>query len=239
MLKHILIFFLLILFVACAYSQQRWLSGYVRDSSTHFPVAGAMLSNPADRKKVQADRNGYFRIRVAPNDLLYITANAFHYDTLRYSILYGDTLTIYLVPTGNMLANVTVESKYNQYQLDSMERRTTFQKMRGQAYNAVSRPSSGFGIALNLDRLTKKKYRNKKKEERLFEATEQANYIHYRFSPQLVAFYTGLKGDALRDFLNRFTPDYQWLRQHTSNDELIYYINDKLKEYKNSISLHK
>jgi hypothetical protein len=226
---------ILLFITITAKSQKVWISGYLRDSSTHFPIAKGIISNSSDNKKVETDVNGFFRVKAAPNDLLFATAAAYRYDTLRYSILFGDTLTIYLAPLGNVLSNVTIRSQYSQYQLDSMERRGTFEQMRGRTLNAVSSDrSSGFGIILNLDRFTKKKYRNKKKEEKLFERTEELAYINYRYSPQLVASYTGLKGDSLRNFMYRFTPDYKWLRKHPSNDEVIYYINDKLKEYRNT-----
>ena len=219
-----------------AYSQQRWISGYLRDSSTHFPIVKGTISNPVTRKKIETDANGFFRVRVSPDDLLYAFADTYRYDTLRYSILYGDTLTIYLVPLGNVLGNVTVRSQYTKYQLDSMERKATFDLMRGQTLNAIaSNRSSGFGLTFNLDRFTKKKYRNKKKEEKLFEKTEERAYVNYRFSPPVVASYTGLKGDSLRHFIYRFTPSYEWLRQHPSNDDVLYYINEKLKEYKSTL----
>ena len=34
--------------------------------------------------------------------------------------------------------------------------------------------------------------------------------------------------------MNRYTPTYEWLRQHTTNDEVLFYINDKLKLFKAS-----
>lgn len=164
--------FLSLAFIAVAFhasGQQAWVSGYVRDSITHFPIKST-ITNSATRSKVQTDVNGLFRIRLAPNDLIYIAAPSYHYDTLRYSILFGDTLTIYLSPSGNILPGVTVQSQYNKYQLDSIERRAAFEQMQGQTLNAIaSNRSSGFGLTLNLDRFTKKKYRNKKKEEKRFQ----------------------------------------------------------------------
>jgi hypothetical protein len=47
-----------------------------------------------------------------------------------------------------------------------------------------------------------------------------------------VAFYTGFKGDTLRQFLYENSPSYQWLRQHPTNEEVIYYISDQLKLYR-------
>jgi len=84
-------------------------------------------------------------------------------------------------------------------------------------------------LVINLDRLFKSKYKHQKKAEQSFNETEKMEYVDYRFSPQLVAFYTGLKGDALLDFMKRYKPSYEWLRQHPYREQLIYYISNKLK----------
>ncbi len=55
--------------------------------------------------------------------------------------------------------------------------------------------------------------------------------MQYRFSADLVGAYTGLKGDSLNNFINKYWPDYDWLRKHTSDEDVFYYINDKLKDY--------
>jgi hypothetical protein len=46
-----------------------------------------------------------------------------------------------------------------------------------------------------------------------------------------VGTYTGLKGDSLNTFINKYSPDYDWLRKHTSDEDVFYYINDKLKDF--------
>src|SRR5829696_5465664 len=77
-------------------NSQGWVSGCVRDSLTHFPVAKATVINSSMNTRVETDLNGLFKIKLAPNDVLYVVADSYHYDTVRYSILYGDTLNIYL-----------------------------------------------------------------------------------------------------------------------------------------------
>jgi len=231
---------LLILLFKDGNAQQSWISGYLKDSITHFPIANGTISNFSNNTKVQTRPDGLFRITVSPNDVLNALAGSYHDNSLRYSLLFGDTLTIFLSPSGNILPGVTISSQYTKYQADSIERRSAFKHMQGTSLNAVSPgPRDGFGVTINLDRFTKKKYRNKRKEEELFEKTELAAYINYRYSPQLVAFYTGLRGDSLRSFLFRYTPDYKWLRKHTSNEEVVYYISDKLKEYHRSAGIKK
>ena len=216
-----------------AFAQQRVLTGYLIDSITHLPIAGGTLSNPAIRKKVTTDVNGFFRLPVSPDELLYAVAAHYHYDTLRYSFLFQDTITIYLVPV-NMLAAVTIETGYKKYQRDSTERRLEFDQHRGHTLHSIDRSKHKpyFGLTLNLDRLFKKKYKNKEKDERSFQGLEQQAYIRHRFSPTLVAFYTGLKGDTLLQFMQLFTPSYSWLRQHSSNEQVIDYLSEKLVQYR-------
>lgn len=153
-------------------------------------------------------------------------------DTVRYSFIFQDTVIIYLSPAGNILPEVTVTTRYTKYQLDSIERKADFEAALGNKVRTLSSShESGFGLTFNLDPLFKKKYRDLKKKEQLFADTEKRSYVDYRFSPHLVAYYTGFKGDSLRHFMNLYTPAYQWLRSHTSNEDLLYYVNDRLKIY--------
>ena len=223
-------------FSLAAPSQQRMLSGYLKDSITELPLAGGMLSNPATKKKVQTDAAAFFQLPVSPNDLLYALAPHYNYDTLRYSPLFQDTLTIYLAPV-NVMEAVTIETGYGKYQRDSLQRRHDFEAVRGHMLNAIDRSSVKpyFGLTINLDRLFKRKYKNKKADEQSFVSGEQQAYVRYRFPPQMVAFYTGLKGDALLLFMQRHTPSYQWLREQPAKEQVIDYVSEKLVLYRSSL----
>lgn len=212
------------------HAQSRMISGYLLDSITHFPIGNGTINNATTKKNVISNEKGFFRLEAAPNDFIYASAKSYHYDTLVYSFIFTDTITIYLSPAGNILPNVTVKTKYNKYQTDSIERKIDFEKDRGLALKTLSTSHpSGFGLTFNLDKLFKKKYKNQKRGEKMFELNERFAYIDYRFSPYIVSYYTGLKGDSLRNFISKYTPDYKWLREHPSNEDVMYYINDKLK----------
>lgn len=230
MCKRRYLLILLFFIVANVNGQRRLINGFLKDSITLFPIAAGTVTNGTTSQKVLTDEKGFFRLEAAPNDFIYAFASSYHYDTLSYSFLFTDTITIFLSPAGNILPNVLVTVRHTKYQLDSMERKATFEKLRGTSLSAISSaPSAGFGVTVNLDRFFKKKYRDKQREERIFSKAEKMAYVNYRYSPRLVNFYTGLKGDALRSFMNRFTPDYNWLRSHPTNEDVMYYINDKLK----------
>jgi hypothetical protein len=172
-------------------------------------------------------------MEVAPNDVIYALAPSYRFDTLTYSFLFKDTITIFLEPAGIVLPTITVSALDSRYKMDSMNRRREFEENRGNMIRGVSGTnSSAFGVGINLDRFFKKEYRNKRKYEKSFTRAERNAYVNYRFSPHLAAFYTGLKGDELRDFLYRYTPSYEWLREHPTNEAVFYYINEKMKEYR-------
>jgi hypothetical protein len=218
-------------------AQAQFLSGFVKDSLTQLPLSGATLSNSQSKQKVKTDSNGFFRLGVSPDDLLYALAPGYHYDTLRYSILFRDTITIMLSPV-NVLQGVTVETGYARYQMDSANRLQEFEETRGQRLSAIdgSKHRQTFGLTLNLDRLFKNKHKNKRKEEEVFAALERDAYVRFRFSPQLVSFYTGLKGEALLTFLRKYTPSYEWLRSHVAREQLIDYLSEKLRHYRSENS---
>jgi hypothetical protein len=232
MFKYCLLFIILIVTSLELQAQSRVVSGYLLDSITHFAIINGTVTNGNSKKSVHTNAKGFFRLSASPNDFIYATAKSYHYDTLVYSYLFTDTITIYLSPLGNILPGVTVTTRYNKYQLDSIARKDTFEQDMGKPMKTLSNDHpSGFGLTFNLDKVFKKKYRNRDKAERNFSLREKMAYVDYRFSPHIVAYYTGLKGDALRSFLNKYTPDYDWLRQHPSNEDVMFYINDKLKLY--------
>jgi len=231
--RHLFSVLVLLLLTFSVKAQQGILKGYLRDSITHYPITNGTITNWNTQKKVKTDAKGFFYIEVTTNDQLHAQAPEYNNDTVQYTAFYTDTITLYLSPSGSLLPGVTVRAEYTKYQLDSMRRRRDFDTIRGNVVPVLGKaPPNGFGLNINLDRFYKKRYRQKAKADELFDRTEKQLYVDYRFSPQMVAYYTGLKGDPLRLFMYRYTPSYDWLRQHTSQQDVLLYINDRLKQFK-------
>lgn len=232
-MKKTLYLIIAVMLFCCTTLQAQVINGYLRDSITHFPISGGTITNANSRNSVKTDAQGFFRLQAAPNDHLYVVANEYHFDTLTYSPLFSDTVVIYLAPTGAVLPTVTVTAEYNRYQLDSIARRKAFEAARGPVMPTIaSQPSTGFGLTINMDKFWKKEGREKRRMDRAYRQEEKEAYVAYRYSPEVVAYYTGLKGDELKAFMQRYTPSYEWLRQHPSNEDVMYYLNEKLKEYR-------
>jgi hypothetical protein len=228
----ICILLLLVTLGADAQKKERW--GYLRDSVTHEPIALASVTNLNTGTTVVTGVTGRFRIDVAENHVLSFAAVGYYFDTIHFNkqFLLSDTISLYLAPLAHNLGNVTVTGKgMNRYQLDSMERREEFLRaIVSYKIPAISQANSGAGIALNLDRFSKRE-KTKRRAFDFFESNEVQAYINYRFSSVIVAKYSNLKGDELRDFMQQYRPSNDWLRKNASEEDVMYYINDKLKLY--------
>jgi hypothetical protein len=144
-----------------------------------------------------------------------------------------DTIVVYMQLLAHVLPGVTVRTQgYTKYQLDSMQRREDFLTIAGGEKKPVAtNATSGAGLGVDLDYLLSKKEREKRKAYKQFDEHEKEMYINTRFSPQVVHDYTGLTGDTLTHFMRLYTPSYEWLRNHTTDEDLFYYLNDKLKSF--------
>ncbi|MEJ7680867.1 MAG: hypothetical protein WKG06_24050 [Segetibacter sp.] len=76
-------------------AQASVMNGYLSDSITHFPIINGTVTNATTKKSVHSNEKGFFRLEAAPNDFIYAYAKSYHYDTLVYSLIFTDTITLY------------------------------------------------------------------------------------------------------------------------------------------------
>ena len=228
------ILFLIILLSTVTYAQKKnttvW--GYLRDSITHEPIILASVTNLNMGKTVMTSATGRFTIELTVNQVLSFAAVGYHFDTIHYNRQYllQDTLALILSPLTFNLGNVTVTAKgMSRYQFDSIERRKYFlQDIVNYTIPTISQANSGAGIALNLDHFSRHE-KNKRKAFAFFESNEKEAYINYRFASALVTKYSGLRNDDLQQFMQQYRPSVEWLRVHKTEEDIKYYINEKLK----------
>lgn len=234
-MKKIFLSLALMVVATITWSQQKTYNGIVLDSATLKPIPFASITDLTNRKTLIANDSGRFVITMNPNHVLCIAAIGYFFDTIGFvGARKEESYQIfYLRQLSKTLADVTVttKTKYNQYQLDSMQRRKDFALEVGGDYKipTVAQANSGAGIALNLDRFSNYE-KKKRKAFAFFEENEKQAYINYRFGEELITKYTGYKNEKLWQFIQAHRPTYYWLRKHISEEDLKYYINDKLKE---------
>ena len=225
-------YLLLLLFISGeAFAQKKIITGVITDSSTNAPLANVEVRNFTANKKTKTDNLGKFTIQADVNDALFFTKDGYHFQSFNYSMMMQQTLFVRMSKLPHELPGVTVTTTYSKYQSDSIKRRESLDsQLVSPKYSTIENNKSGAGAVINLDRFTSKE-KSKKRAEKLFEQQEEDAYVRYRFSPELVGSYTGLKGDSLNNFITKYWPDYDWLRKHTSDEDVFYYINDKLKDF--------
>ncbi len=227
--------FLLCFLCLTASSQNRVVWGYLRDSATQEPIALASVTNLSTKQTVMTGTRGRFSIELGEKQVISFAAVGYHFDTIHFEGRYlsEDTLSLYLSPLTYSLANVTVTSRaWSRYQLDSIERRKDFlQGTVSYTIPTVSNANSGAGIGLNIDRFSRHE-RTKRKALAFFDTNEKEAYINYRFPASLVTRYTGFKDEKLQQFMQQYRPTAEWLRKNRTDEDIEYYINEKLKLFR-------
>lgn len=207
----------------------------IKDSITNSPISYGSITNLTTHNTVLSHKNGCFEIEVNQNDIIAISAMGYFFDTIRVttSMVEKNIGIWYIRPLGKNLPEVIVTTKtsFTKYQIDSSERRREFLKDLGnKPLTTFSSSNSGAGIGINLDRFYGKEKR-KHKAVKMFDELENEAFINYHFNAQTVSNYAALPPDDLMTFLRKYRPTYKWLRTHNGDEDLLYYVNEKLKEF--------
>ena len=231
-MKKFCFLFIILLCLKVSAQENHIVWGYLKDSATHEPIALASVTNINTKQTVLTSNTGLFSINLTEKQVLSFAAIGFHFDTIHYSNQYllQDTLQLKLSPLVYNLGNVTVSARgMSQYQLDSTARRKDFlQDIVSYTIPTIAQANSGAGIALNIDRFSRHE-KTKRRAFAFFDAREKEAYVDYRFPASLVTKYSGLKEEKLQQFMQLYRPSNEWLRAHKTEEDISYYINDKLK----------
>ncbi len=234
-MRNLLLLLSLLILTNVKAQKNKTIIGYLRDSITHAPVVLASISNNNSGQIVMTGNTGRFKLNVKPNDIISFAAVGYHFDTVQLTrnFLEKDSIDLFVSPLSHDLGNVTVTSKgMSAYQMDSLERRNDLlHDMVSYKKPTFALANSGAGLGISIDRFSKHE-KSKRRALDFFDRNEKEAYINYRYSQQLVAESTGFKDDTLRQFMQQSRPSYDWLRNNPSDEDIKYYINDQLKQFK-------
>lgn len=221
-------------FTVCGVAQKnKPVIGYLKDSITHAPVVLASVTNINTHQTVMTGNSGRFKIDIKENEIISFAAVGYHFDTIQYSRKFSklDSISLFASPLSHDLGNVTVTAKgMSAYQMDSIERRNDLlHDMVSYKKPTFALSNSGAGLGISIDRFSKHE-KSKRRALDFFEANEREAYINYRYSAKLVEEYTGFKDEPLRIFIQQSRPSYEWLREHITREDILYYINEQLKK---------
>lgn len=229
MRKIYTLFFCMAFYISQA--QKITISGCIKDSIKNTPIGYASITNLSSKQTILSNRLGCFSIIGKDEDLIAISAIGYYTDTIRMhknALIVETSFALKLVDENAV--TVYAKSKYTKYQRDSLIRRDEF--MIGLGNNPkpmFATSNTGAGLGISIDRFSKRE-KDKRKAIDMFEAMEKEHFINYHFNPSIVGEYAALPVDSLLLFVQKIRPNYKWLRKHNTKEDILYYVNDKLKE---------
>lgn len=226
---------LLLLSLAVFSQEKKSFTGLILDKSTGKEVRVASIRNINLGITSVSRNNGTFELTGALGHIIAFAANGYYADTITITaeLFEKGSLLLNILPLPSTLTNVTVVGNYTPYQLDSMERRKRFLEDVGEKpLPTVSKATDmGFGVGINLGRWSKKE-RNERKARTLFDMMEEESYVNARWNEEMLKKYVTYRDEDLILFMEHNRPTYEWLRRHTDEESMLYYINSSLKKEK-------
>jgi hypothetical protein len=232
---------ILVLLSTPAVSQQV-LTGKTRQKNTDAILALVTVVNHSQKKYNVSDAGGNYRIVAKPGDTITFSSAGYHADTtyvVTSDLADKDGFVVYLEPNLVELPSVLVGQLSN-YQLDSIQRKEDYawlDQVHKVRLAGDQTPTDGVGIGFSPITYFSQEQRNLRQLRQHVKTEEKDFYIDSRFPQSYVSLVTGLKGDSLQIFMATYRPTYNFCRG-ASNEDILLYINEKLKLFHRSYLEH-
>ena len=213
---------------------QQFLTGKIFKKNSTETLLSVSIHNITQQRYDLSEEDGSYRIQAAPGDHISFSSVGYRADTLTVtaSLLTADC-PIYLDIRPQELQAVRV-GQFNNYQLDSMDRRKEYEWV----YDHENTPhiakdrqgADGVGITMNIFRNSSSAAKQRVHLSKRLEKEEEDYYVDYRYNKDYVAKITHLKGDSLKQFMQRYRPSYDYCRK-AANVDILVYISDSYKQF--------
>ncbi len=246
-----LIFTVLILFLIqitpVLYAQQnseQHIFGKILDDETKVAVPGVHILNKNSNQGTVSDIDGNFALKMSVGDSLLISSVAYQPHLLIFtdSIEFSqDKIIISIQPATIELAPVKVfayksarEFKNAVIALELPEETTTSLVIPGYYYGPKKEVKTGFGSPISF---LVGKFGKKAKQEKKFKAAKERdayrNLISSKYNKEIVEKITGLKAEALKEFMDQCTLSDSFI-ENANEYDIIVAINNCFEEYRNN-----
>jgi len=202
------------------------LRGVVLDGESGKPLVAVSVYNAKTQQYVYTNEIGAFSLPANRGDLISFSFIGYKTQTKSVPASIGAAeMHVDLFRLSYELQEFVYRPRYTPYQLDSMERKSTYQRaLSREKVTSIMSPVTL--LADKLSRKSKQIYRFQKS----FNYWEDVKFIESRYSPELVQQMTGLKGDTLAYFMNTNPMPYDYARV-ASELELKMWIRDHYREW--------
>ncbi|NLR65341.1 hypothetical protein HGH92_13565 [Chitinophaga varians] len=231
-LRHIVLLALLLLALSHVHAQSPVQGTIFREDS--IPAAGITVLNKRTQSAVISDEQGRYQLNARKGDTLLLKALGFV--PLLYIVSKDRTSVTHQLQSQPLELKAINIIHYN-YLRDSLRLRQEFRRefdFRRPRWNEVI-VSAGPLIAVNINQLYKAVSFNKNKKKEKFRKIlldkEKENLVEQKFNPSLVQRLTGMDGDSLSQFMLRYQPSYEFVKD-ISDYDLYVYIRQQYNEFR-------
>lgn len=210
--------------------------GQITDPIKKLTLYPATVRNKSTNAKVFSDNGGYYRINARKGDLIIVSFIGYVSDSFTVANYAGtEAHDVRLREQERFLPGVEVSGKWNPYQLDSISRAEEFKPFLETENRSLvdksKRGQGGFGLVFSPFSRYSQKEKDLRKFKKLYDEYDKQSYIEYRYSKAFVSRVTGFTGDSLLQFVYKYTPSHDLLR-NMNNETLIYWISVRAKLWK-------
>jgi hypothetical protein len=231
MANRCIVVLVLLLYACPLLKAQQKVTGKIYSATTDSVISAVSVYNKSLKISAYSGRDGSYSIFADEGNTLIFSAIGFTPDTVTVS--FQMLLTQYDVTLLMKIVTLEIVKVTSSYYDDSLNRRNYYQGIfkKQPGITGFNRPEKGFGVTLSpLSYLSKAAKQKRALKKRLLQQ-DQDDYIDRSFPKEWVERLTGLKGDSLSLFMYRYRPSYLFCRKN-GRQEMLIYINDKLKEFK-------
>src|ERR1700744_388654 len=225
---------LLLFLCSLSCSAQQFLTGKIYKKNSTETLLSVSIHNITGNRYDLSEEDGSYHIQAAPGDHISFSSVGYRADTITVTAsLLTAAYPVYLDIRPQELQAVRV-GEFNNYQLDSMDRRKEY----AWVYEHDNTPhvakdrqgADGVGITMNIFRKSSEKEKQRIHLEKRLAKEEEDYYVDYRYNVSYVTKITHLKGDSLKQFMQKYRPSYDYCRK-AANVDILVYINDSYKQY--------
>ncbi|HQE11282.1 MAG TPA: hypothetical protein PLQ78_00895 [Flavipsychrobacter sp.] len=191
-----------------SFTQAQQLRGTTKDGISGQLLAEVIITNERTHQQTRSNQLGTFSLPVEHGDPISFVLSGYKPQQYHVPKGQGDAeMHISLFQMSYDLDEFTFRNKFTRYQMDSIERRSTYARaLSRQKGGSILSPVSF--IAEKLSQKSKRTFQFQKD----FKQWEEEKFIASIYTPELVNSQTKLQGDSLAHFMNSHPMPYDFAR---------------------------
>jgi hypothetical protein len=185
------------------------MKGVVINALNGTPLYPVTVVNTTTQQSTYTNERGEFLVNASSGQTIAFSYVGYETSKKIMSATGTSDVRIELLPLRVALNEVLVRPNYTEYQLDSIHRRSTYQRTLARQRSSAMSP-----VSFIAERISKRS-RQIVAFQKSYTTWEDIRFVDSRYTPELVQSITQLNGDSLANFMNAYPMPYDYARTAT------------------------